>query len=342
MASSPRGWWLAPYWIAQLATGAKSFVDNPILGSSRLNRKGLHRQRLALAHRLGWWRRRQLARQVDEADRGTFDRDGYVRIDNFLPKADFDQLVEELLPTPLPTRSHQQGNAITRRVALDPRTLKQFPALRRLINGQRWRGLMRYAATSGGQPLYYLQTIITDVEGFPDPQITLHSDSFQPSMKAWLFLTDVDDDGGPLTYVAGSHLLTKQRLDWEQNRSITVAKEGDRLSQRGSLRIDQTELASLGLPAPTRFAVAANTLVVVDTFGFHARGQSTKPSLRMEIWAYRRRTPFLPWAGLNLFSIPVLANRRAGLAWAAADWLDRWGWRKQHWTDAGQKQLGER
>lgn len=28
----------APLWVARLGTGAKSFVDNPILGSERLNR----------------------------------------------------------------------------------------------------------------------------------------------------------------------------------------------------------------------------------------------------------------------------------------------------------------
>ena len=31
---------------------------------------------------------------------------------------------------------------------------------------------------------------------------------------------------------------------------------------------------------------------------FHARGPSTGRSLRVEIWAYGRRSPFVPWAGL--------------------------------------------
>ena len=76
-----------------------------------------------------------------------------------------------------------------------------------------------------------------------------------PSLKAWLFLTDVSDDQGPLTYVPGSHLLTPKRLAWEQQRSVAIS-ESDRLSQRGSLRILPEELPALDLPPPHRFAVS--------------------------------------------------------------------------------------
>ena len=60
-AARSSDWWRAPLWLLALATGAKSFVDNPILGSSALNRRGLHVARLKLAHRLAWARRRRLA-----------------------------------------------------------------------------------------------------------------------------------------------------------------------------------------------------------------------------------------------------------------------------------------
>ena len=67
------------------------------------------------------------------------------------------------------------------------------------------------------------------------------------------------------------------------------------------------KLAALGLPEPVRFAVPANTLVVADTYGFHARGLSSRPTVRAEIWAYRRRSPFLPWTGFDPLSLPGLA-----------------------------------
>ena len=45
-------------------------------------------------------------------------------------------------------------------------------------------------------------------DGPPDPQTALHADTFHPTVKAWLFLTDVAADAGPFTYVPGSHRLT--------------------------------------------------------------------------------------------------------------------------------------
>jgi hypothetical protein len=145
-----------------------------------------------------------------------------------------------------------------------------------LLDSPRWKGIMAYVASSRNEPLYYIQTIAGGLDAsLPDPQVHLHSDTFHPSMKAWLFLTDVADDGRPLTYVAGSHRLTPERARWERNK--TAAIDADRLSQRGSLRIEVEELATLGLPLPTRFAVPANTLVAIDTSGF-PRARRRQPS----------------------------------------------------------------
>jgi hypothetical protein len=93
----------------------------------------------------------------------------------------------------------------------------------------------------------------------------------------------------------------------------------------------------LGLPKPKRFAVPANTLVVIDTCGFHARGSSTRPTVRVEIWAYSRRTPFVPWAGFDLLSLGPIALRRAGWLPHIVDRLERFGIAKQHWRPAGRR-----
>src|ERR1700694_3362140 len=55
--------------------------------------------------------------------------------------------------------------------------------------------------------------------GPPDPQTALHADTFHPTVKAWLFLTDVAADAGPFTYVPGSHRLTPERLPLEMRSS---------------------------------------------------------------------------------------------------------------------------
>jgi hypothetical protein len=100
--------------------------------------------------------------------------------------------------------------------------------------------------------------------------------------------------------------------------------------RQGSFRIAAADLPRLGLPPPQLFAVPANTLVVADTFGFHARGPSFGRSLRVEIWAYGRRSPFVPWTGLDPWSGAALA-RRSLIGWRLGDLLERAGIRSHRW-----------
>jgi hypothetical protein len=328
-------WWRAPLWALAILTGAKSFWDNPILGSKRLNRAGLHLWRKRLAHALADRRRARLARDLPAEWRAAFDRDGFVMVPDFLAPEAFRQLQAELLDCPLDSREHQQGDTITRRVAVGPELLQRFPALDALLGSSRWRAIMNYVGATRAAPLYYIQTIVGGVNSsLPDPQVHLHSDTFHPSLKAWLFLTDVADDGRPLTYVAGSHRLTPERAAWERNKTLNI-EHADRLSQRGSLRVETEDLVLLGLPQPTRFAVPANTLVAIDTSGFHARADSDHPTLRVELWAFSRRTPFLPWAGGHLASWRPIAVRRAAWLGRIVDALDARGMMIQHWKKVG-------
>lgn len=328
-------WWRSPFWLLALLTGAKSFADNPILGSKRLNAAGLHVGRLKLAHWLASSRRSRLAGALPLAWKEQFDRDGYVVVPDFLSPDLFRAISDELSDPDLERRSQQQGDTITTRIPVGPRLLERLPGLASLLGSRRWKGLMAYVASTRSAPLYYIQAISGGVvDGPPDPQLQLHSDTFQPSLKAWLFLTDVPEDGRPLTYVAGSHRLSDRRIAWERRKSIEVMDSGDRLSQRGSLRVTPDELEGLGLPQPTHFSVPANTLVAIDTCGFHARAPSDRPTLRVEIWAFCRRSPFLPWTGLDLLSWKPIAIRRGEWLQKIVDWADRRGWMKQHWKPA--------
>ena len=334
-------WWRAPIWLLALATGAKSFADNPILGSKRLNRRGLHVARLKLAHGLAAARRRRLAGSVPAEWREQFDGNGFVEIRDFLSQDLFSNLQRNLLGKAFQARQHQQGDTVTRRIPVGSEIIAAVPVLAEIVGQDSWRALLAYVGSSRAEPLHYIQTIVTgQPSDHPDPQLELHADTFHPSLKAWLFLTDVTDDEGPLTYVAGSHRLTDRRIEWERQRSIAIDRR-DRLSQRGSLRIALDELSGLDLPPPTRFAVPANTLVVIDTFGFHARGSSSRPTVRAELWSYSRRNPFLPFTGFDPFAIPALARWRADLQYRIVDRLDRLGIVKQHWRPAGRKRPDE-
>lgn len=328
-----------PLWALQLATGAKSFRDNKLIGSPALNRRGLHAARVKLAHDLAWSRRRRLAPLAAEEDRAAFDRDGFVLKTNYLDEETFGRLKRAVLGREAPAREMAQGDTITRRIALDGAALRAMPEVKALISRPDWRGLMRYAGSTDQEPLYYVQTILSQVkDAAPDPQTNLHADTFHPSLKAWFFLTDVLENEGPFVYVPGSHLMTPERLAWERETSIHAAEARDRYSARGSFRVGPDGLKAMKLGPPKAFAVPANTLVVADTVGFHARGLSVRPSKRVEIWAYGRRNPFLPWTGLDPLSLPGIAEARVPLLWKTLDRLERLGLTNNPWRDVGAKQ----
>jgi Phytanoyl-CoA dioxygenase (PhyH) len=322
---------MAPVWAAQLATGTKSFERNALIGSRRLNEWGLHTARVGLAYRLAQARRRKLARLVSEEDRKAFDRDGFVLRPNFLPDEQFAPLVAQVRAYRGPLREISEGDTIMRKVALDSRAVAALPALGAILQSSDWRGLVRYAGSRDAEPVVWMQSILRHAcSGPADPQTFLHADTFHPTVKAWLFLTDVAEDAGPFTYVPGSHQLTAQRLEWERRMSLSARHSPNAEDRQGSFRVDPAELASLGLPQPRTFAVPANTLIVADTFGFHARGPSERPSLRVEVWAYGRRSPFLPWAALVPWTTSAL-GRRSIWSWKFGDALESAGLRKNRW-----------
>jgi hypothetical protein len=333
---SPARYLMAPLWVAALATGAKSFRDNPIIGSAELNRRGLHSRRAKLAHDMAWSRRARLAHMISAEDRAAFDRDGFVMRPDFLPPARFDRLKAEVFAYRAPAREMTQGDTITRRIAVDPELIAAVPEMKSLLANPDWRGLNRYVGSFDQEPLTYVQTILSHIRNAkPDPQTDLHIDTFHPTVKAFYFLTDVAADEGPFVYVPGSHRLTPKRLQWEYQQSIGAATSRDTLASRGSFRATAAEVVAMGFAPPRAFAVPANTLVVADTVGFHARGLSVRPSVRVEIWTYGRRNPFLPWTGLDLFSLPWLAERRIPFVWQVRDALWKRGLINQPWKDVG-------
>jgi hypothetical protein len=306
----------APLWAVQLLTGAKSFEANPLIGSRRLNRWGLHARRVESAHRLAWARRARLAGRLSPEDRAAFDRDGFVVRRDALPKDTFARLVAEIDAYRGPIREKAEGRTVLRKVTVDAALLAHIPALDEVRKLPDWQNLIRYVGSRDTAPAIYLQGVLQQAaDGEEDPQTFLHADTFHPTVKAWLFLTDVAEDEGPFTYVAGSHRLTPQRLAWERRMSLDARHSADFETRQGSFRIAVSELASLGLPPPQPVAVPANTLVVADTYGFHARGRSVRPSLRVEVWGIGQRNPFLPWTGADRLIGKLGAAGRTGTDW---------------------------
>ena len=120
-------------------------------------------------------------------------------------------------------------------------------------------------------------------EGEPDLEASLHSDTFHPTHKIWLYLTDVEETDGPLVYYPGSHRLSSKSLRAVYRESVTT--------NAGSRRISHEEIEARGL-RPRVFTSRANTLVLADTFGYHGRIQGRPPGHRVALQIELRPDPF--------------------------------------------------
>ncbi|MCA1242292.1 phytanoyl-CoA dioxygenase family protein [Stappia stellulata] len=332
----PQEYLKLPFWLFGIAGTQKSLRKNPVLGSPYLNRLGLHRARVKLAARMAAARRARLAAGLSDADRRAFDDNGYFLTKDFLPRDDFEALRKAAFERRFEAREMRQGPTVTRMVPLPPAVLARHPAIARTLRDPRALAQIRYAASQGGEPLGFFQTVIAAPSKAVDPQTNVHSDTFHATSKAWLFLQDVGEDDGPFCFVPGSHRLTPERLDWQHACSLSAAADRDSHHASGSFRVRPEDLSALGLPAPVRMTVPANTLIVADTFAFHGRAPSDRPTLRCELHWHMRRNPFLPWTGLDPKSLPGLRGRELELFMALSDAKEKYLKKRHIWRPVGE------
>ena len=329
-----------PLHLLALAGKAKSFVGNPLIGSPWLNQHGLHRQRIALADRTAWARRRRLGRALSADEREAYARDGFVIKRDFLPAELFARLRDEAAAHVSEAREMRQGRAVTRRVTLDLADAAQLPGCVAAANDPRLDRLMRYVAAHDAMPLMYLQIIVVDPgRGEQDPQTVLHRDTFHSIAKSWLFLHDVGEDDGPFMYVPGSHRLSERLRAWEHAQSLSAATAANVYHARGSFRMPPEDLEGLGLGPAIKVVVAANTLVVADTHGFHARSVSPQRTVRMEIYGTLRGNPYGLGFGVDPLSWPGIRSRRADLLDQAADLAARYGLIGASWPKVSARRM---
>lgn len=326
----------APLWIAEIASTTKSFAANPILGSPTLNRHGLHLARVKTAGWLAEKRRSLLARQLQAGDREAYERDGFLIKPGFLPAPVFQQLRDEIYGRSFAAREMRQGQTVTRMVPLPNSLLQSMPATAAVVHSKEIRAAMHYMSSRGGEPSFFIQTILADASRKArDPQTDLHADTFHSTVKCWLFLHDVGEEDGPFSYVPGSHKLTPERLDWEYNQSLG-ARDAKGHHKLGSFRVSPKDLPTLGCGQPKRVAVKANTLVIADTFGFHGRTPSDHSTVRVEINGNLRRNPFLPWNGFDPLALPGLKGNEMSLYLKYLDFREKHLGKRHIWRDVGE------
>ncbi len=322
----------SPIWFFELFTSAKSFRANPFIGNDWLNRMGLHVIRLVSAHLIMSLRMWMVSWPLSKEDRKAFRRDGYLLKKNYLPDAEHESIKQEVLNFQGETREARQGDTITERSVLDPKTLTTLPALEKLFHQRQFRQLCSYTAGHIRPPLFYIETVKNEynssVNMVNDPQKTFHSDAFHPTLKCWYFINEVKANEGPFTYIPGSHRLTWKRIKWEYQMSLKVKKLGNNLASGGSFRFTEEDIKELDFAEPISYIVKPNTLLLANTFGVHRRGDTIGKTTRTTIWGDSRTNPFIPFPGIT------------------SEWINEWQYkfladfRKR--ADEKAKRLGQR
>jgi hypothetical protein len=297
MARSVIGWVLD---LVRIFSWDKSFRTNRLIGNYWLNRAGLHVARVVASHVLFRFRLLLLAPLVDRTLRREFLAQGFVRIDSFLPADDFSKLRREAESFRGEIREELEGSTVTQRVYLTRDVLDTLPACRAFARNERLLRLVRYASSKNRIPFFHLENVVHHAieGGGADPQKDLHSDTFHPCIKAWLYIDDVDARNGPLMMVPRSHRLTWRRLAWEYRQSLLASRpetrdEGDRYWD-GSFRASIADLGELGLGPPQPMPAAANTLLIVNVRAMHCRADGVPGACRMTVWMQARDNPFIP------------------------------------------------
>jgi len=124
-----------------------------------------------------------------------------------------------------------------------------------------------------------------------DLENILHSDTFYPTAKAFVYLSEVNSTNGPYVYAKGSQKFSFRRALHEYNMSIRVAQlekgkisaiPQDALTNRADrLRniVTESQKKALGIEE-TYFPGKENTVIMSNNRGFHRRGEFSKGTTR--------------------------------------------------------------
>jgi hypothetical protein len=213
-----------------------------------------------------------------------FDERGIVVISNFM--RDMTGFVEEIEKYPIAENKNEHNLVFdeTGRKKFDTRWYSDIADLYYIVKDCH--------ALPTLDPQFKQNTFVQRLQNSPDNndvQKVLHMDTFFPTVKFWFFPQDVTIKDGPFCYVAGSNILTDRRKRWmrKQWEDIIDGKVDPRRTYghaEGSLRVFDKELIEMGFDPECRaYPVKANTLVIANTFGFHARGEVSNTVIRQAI-----------------------------------------------------------
>ncbi len=277
--------------IARFFTADK-FIKNPLL-----NAMGAQVARIVAAQAIYRLRRgKPVDTELDEY-LGKLQREGYVAIPDFLPPAEFAALRDESLAalrspdTPKADLFH--GQTRVRRILLKGAMTTALPTASRVTADSRIAALLsaiEKRPVLASRCHRAIEEVTHGPLSVPDPENSLHSDTFHNTHKAWLYLSDVGEREGPLAFVPGSHRIDGPLLGANHRYYAGIHRSKLPASRRiEAAEVEQRKLREIS------FAVPANTLVIANTFGYHRRLRGAEGAQRFALHVSVRTQPFLYW-----------------------------------------------
>ena len=250
-------------------TNYKTF-EGQSLNNPELIKKGLHIFRLIFS-------RYRYMYQLEK----NFETNGLVIVQDYLKEEYPEMIAEECKKYPLVTYKTNEN------LLVDAMT----PGLSHLRDQCGFKELILNTIHSSELDDAHIKfrrnTFVQRVDNKPDDgdvQKVFHTDIFFPAIKYWYFPSEVKEEYGPFQYVENSVDLTEKLLDFYYQQSILISEDKwersrDKSHREGSMRIMNEEIDKLGLKRRS-VPVKANTLVIANVAGFHARGHCTEPHIR--------------------------------------------------------------
>lgn len=258
-----------------------------------LMQKGLQAFRMVLARH---------AERLRHPGNPDFDTEGLVRFENFLPDDKVKPILKEIEQFPLIENIQPSNNITNITKDITPEIYDL------LFNSNLFKicveAVHRKPEDVDAWNHFCKTTYIQRLENIPGPndiQKVCHSDVFYPCLKYWYFPEDVTLEQGPFNFALNSVELTYEVLDFWHEESIKIVT--DTWDQRrnkghaeGSLRAFPEDLQRMGFEL-TPVVVKANTLIIGNTSGWHARGDAKVRSIRNAVHgAIRVETPYDTYA----------------------------------------------
>ncbi len=269
-----------------MSTTTQIFTDSKTLDSPVLNHMGVQPFRAVVARTLY-----NLHATPREPVATELARTGFATIPDFLPPDAFEATVRETaeyVDETLPRWIHQHGTTTVYNYPLQPTIEARFPHL------AAWRvddRAFEMASVAERRPLRVgtgaplIEHVALGDYSDPDPQTVLHIDAFFTTHKLWLYLDDVTPENGAFVYVPGSHRFDLARLRQEYRQST------NRDCVEPSRRIRDDEVRRRGLERRV-VTCPRNTLVIVNTSGYHCRSVGQAGASRRALHMSFRFNPF--------------------------------------------------